>query len=425
MTAVARLALFISVVFVALAVASVAGGQEGAPVDVIVISGPLDPSAVRYLEDVLEEVAAEGSQAAILQLDSEGALTDDIDRLLDLFAEPPLPLVVWVGEAPAVAHGGAAQLLLVAPLATAAPGVEIGYFTPTVAGREGGVDIVAGTSSFSLFDEVVKVDGPIPDVVDEALPSIGQVVVWLDGQEVASREGVTTLATAEEVTGDDGTLRLSPTVPVRFHEPGLVTRTLRLAIRPEAAFFFLIMGLTLAAFEYYAIGPGLAAVAGVASLLIAGYGLAVLPLRWWALVLIGAAMVVYTVAFQRRSFGLLSVLATGALLTGGLFLTDAAPQMTPSVWGVALTVLVAIFFFVYAMPLTSRARFSTGTIGRGRLIGRAGSAVTALIPEGVVEIDGSRWRARSHREAGITAGDAITVTAVRGLELEVEPRDEA
>ena len=181
------------------------------------------------------------------------------------------------------------------------------------------------------------------------------------------------------------------------------------------------MGLTVAAFEFYAIGPGLAAATGVISLLIAGYGLAVLPIRWWAVVLIGLGLLVYTAEFQRRSFGIFSIVATGALVVGGLFLTDAAPQITPSPWGVVLTVGAVIFFYLIAMPVVARSRFSTGTIGRDHLIGRTGAALTDLGPEGVVEVDGARWRARSHREAGIVTGDTVTVTAVQGLFVEVDP----
>lgn len=414
-----RLLLFLAVL-AALMVIPAAGAQETPPLDVIVLSGPLDQSAIRFVEDTLEMVAANGSQAAIVQLDSEGALSGDIDALIDLFKDPPLPLVVWVGEAPAVAYGGAAQLLLAAPMKTAAPGAEIGYLTPTVAGSDDVIEIVAGAASFDLFDEIVIVEGATPGLVDAALPSVGQVVVWLNGREVQSQRGAATLQTARQEAGEDGTARIVPTAQVRFHEPGLFTRFLRLSIRPEAAFFFLVMGLTVAAFEFYAIGPGLAAATGVISLLMAGYGLSVLPIRWWALVLVGLGLLVYTAEFQRRSFGILSILATGALVAGGLFLTDAAPQITPSPWGVVLTVVAAIFFYLIAMPVVARSRFSTGTIGRDRLIGRTGSALTSLDPEGVVEVDGARWSARSHREAGIKEGDPVTVTAVQGLMLEVE-----
>jgi membrane-bound serine protease (ClpP class) len=421
MTGVIRPFLFILALLAALAMVPAAVAQEVAPLDVLVVSGPIDRTMIRFVEDTVTEAATTGSQAVIVQLDSDGALSHDIDDLINMFRDPPLPLVVWIGDAPAVAYGGAAQLLLVAPLKTAAPGAEIGYLAPTVAGSRGGPDLVAGLSDFPRFVETVTVEEAIPGFIDAALPSIGQVVVWLNGQEVESQRGAATLQTAREETAEDGTVRMLPIAQVRFHEPGLFTRTLRLSIQPEAAFFFLVMGLTVAAFEFYAIGPGLAAATGVISLLIAGYGLSVLPLRWWALVLIGLGMLVYTAEFQRRSFGILSILATGALIFGGLFLTDAAPQIRPSPWGVGLTVLAAIFFYLIAMPVVARSRFSTGTIGREHLIGRRGTALTVLGPEGTVEVDGARWRALSHREAGVTPGDAVMVTAIRGLILEVDP----
>jgi membrane-bound serine protease (ClpP class) len=413
------------VLVAALAIMPAAVAQEIAPLDVIVVSGPLDQSMVRFVEQSIEDAAANGSQAVVIQLNSEGALSEDIEGLVDLFRQPPLPLVVWVGDAPAVAFGGAARLLIAAPLKTAAPGAEIGYLTPTVAGSEDALDVVEATSAFTMLEEIVTVQGPIPGLVDAALPSIGQVVVWMNGREVTSQQGTATLQTARAATGEDGTERMLPTAQVRFHEPGLFTRFLRLSVQPEAAFFFLVMGLTVAAFEFYAIGPGLASATGVISLLIAGYGLAVLPVRWWALVLIGLGLFVYTAEFQRRSFGPLSILATVGLVVGGLFITDAAPQIVPSAWGIVLTVLAAVFFYVIAMPVVARSRFSTGTIGRDHLIGRPGAAVTPLDPEGVVEVDGARWRARAHREAGLTPGDAVLVTAIHGLELEVDPVPES
>jgi membrane-bound serine protease (ClpP class) len=421
MAAVSRLLLIVAALIAALAVMPAVAAQEAGPLDVIVVSGPLDERAIRFVAQTLEDVAAGGSQAAIIQLDSEGALSNEIEDLLDLFEQPPLPLVVWVGDAPAVAFGGAARLLIAAPLKTAAPGTEIGYLTPTVAGPKDGIDTVDGISSFTMLEEKVTVRGDIPGLVDAALPSIGQVVVWLDGRQVESQRGTHTLRTARPETAEDGSIRMLPIAPVRFHEPPLFTRLLRLSVQPEAAFFFLVMGLTVAAFEFYAIGPGLASAIGVLSLLMAGYGLGVLPLRWWALVLVGLGLLVYTAEFQRRSFGTLSILATGGLVAGGFFMTDAGSQISPSPWGVVLTVLAVMFFYLIAMPVVARSRFSTGTIGRDHLIGRIGTALTGLGPEGIVEVDGARWRARAHREAGVTSGDTVVVTAVRGLILEVDP----
>ncbi|MDH5615987.1 MAG: nodulation protein NfeD, partial [Acidimicrobiia bacterium] len=78
-------------------------------------------------------------------------------------------------------------------------------------------------------------------------------------------------------------------------------------------------------------------------------------------------------------------------------------------------------FFLVAMPTVARSRFSTPTIGRDSLIGRIGTAVTEVAPEGAVEIDGARWRALGHRESGIGAGDSVKVVGIEGIFLQIEP----
>jgi membrane-bound serine protease (ClpP class) len=80
-----------------------------------------------------------------------------------------------------------------------------------------------------------------------------------------------------------------------------------------------------------------------------------------------------------------------------------------------------LFFFVLALPTVQRARFSTRTIGREGLIGETGVALEGFDPDGTVEINGARWRATAHREAGLVAGTAIRVAGVDGMFLEIEP----
>lgn len=212
-----------------------------------------------------------------------------------------------------------------------------------------------------------------------------------------------------------------PSVPITFVEPGIIDRTIRLGTTPEAAFFFLVAGFCLVAFEFYAAGPGLAAVTAAVALLLGGYGVAVLPVRWWALALVPLGLLLYTFDFQRNDLGWKSIVGTGALLAGGLWFTDAAPQIEQSWWVVVLVVLFAALWFGFALTTVVRARFSTQTIGRDHLIGRRGVASGAIEPDGTVVVDGARWRARSSRVSGIGEGDEIQVVAVDGIVLEVDP----
>jgi membrane-bound ClpP family serine protease len=208
---------------------------------------------------------------------------------------------------------------------------------------------------------------------------------------------------------------------VTFVKPGLVDRFFRLAVLPESAFFFMVVGLTILVFEFYALGPGVAAAVAGISLLLAGWGLVTLPVRWWALALVLAGWALLTWAHQRGGWLAIKLLAALALLAGGTYLVDGAGQIDPRWWLVLPSVLAVLFFYLLAMPTVQKARLSTTTMGREGLIGMTGIALVDFDPDGLVEVGGARWRATAHREAGLSAGSDVVVTGVDGLYLEVGP----
>ena len=142
-----------------------------------------------------------------------------------------------------------------------------------------------------------------------------------------------------------GSVVTIPSVEVRFVKPGLFTRFLRLSIRPESTFFFLVAGLALVAFEFYAAGVGVTAAVAVLSLFLATYGIASLPVRWWAVALAIFGIGAYTWDFQRNRLGWRSLLGTAGLLLGGLQLTDAAPRFEPR-WWVILLIVAGLALFL-------------------------------------------------------------------------------
>ena len=72
-----------------------------------------------------------------------------------------------------------------------------------------------------------------------------------------------------------------------------------------------------------------------------------------------------------------------------------------------------------------RSRFGTPTIGREHLVGATGIADSSLDPDGVVVIEGAKWRARAHRAAGVSSGEEIEVLSVEGITLQVAPKETA
>ena len=421
-----RRLLSFAVLCAAAMIVAAPASADGPVVDVVEISGPIDARLTEFVEQTLAETDA---ILVVLQVNSEAAVDDAALRLIDLVADPRVPLVVWVGPQPAVAQGVAARVLAVAPIRAAAPGVLVGHMAPGIAGSGETAEAVAGDfpgmADLGVVSDRIEIGvQPVPGLVDIVSPSIGQLIVGLHGHEVLVRGEIVTLSTAVADVAEDGSEVLRPSQDVRFSKPGIITRSLRLAIDPEMTFMFLVAGLAFIVFETYAAGPGLAAAVGVLSLLISGYGLAVLPVNWWALAATLAGILAYTIDFQRNDLGWKSLLGTGLLLYGGLALVDGGDQIHTSWWAIVLIVLGAALFFGFALTTVARARFSTQTIGREHLIGKVGTAGSDFDHEGIVVLDDARWRGRTERAANIAEGDPVTVVAVDGIVLEVEPARE-
>lgn len=395
-----------------LAVPAFAQTSDGV-IDVVEVQGPVDQFLVRFVTDSIERAAAGDSEFVILKIDSPGSLTAEVEELIALVQNPPLPVVAWIGDAPATAQGASLRLAEAAQITIAAPGVEIGRRFRTIIGE---------SAAASDGDVLVTVTEPIPGAIDDIQAALGPLIVSLDGKTIELADRTVTLHTAEQVAEDDGQVRSQVTKQVRFNELGVWARTMRLAITPEAAFFFLVVGLAFAAFEFYAIGPGLAAATAVVPILLAGYGLSAMRFGWGLPVTL-FAMWLLTVDYQRGGFSVLSYIGTVLLALGGLFIAGTYPDMPPSVGAVVVTTLGVALFYMFAMSTVARSRFTTQTMGRDHLIGAVGVALTDVTGEGLVEIEGARWRATSHREAGISQGSPVVVASVQGLFLEVESPD--
>jgi membrane-bound serine protease (ClpP class) len=377
--------------------------STGGGIDVIDVSGPLDRSALEFVSDSIERAADVGQELVVVQLNSKAVLDRaGFDRLAALVELPPLPVAVWVGPSPAFAFGAVAELPeLASHAAIAPPDSVLGHSSPAVLGDDVGIS----------DEEISAADSGL-----ELQPTIRQYLQDLDGATFETADGPVTVSTLQEF--GNGVTTKQPT----FRKPGLATRFFRLAVTPEAAFFFVAIGLTIAVFEFYALGPGVAAgVAGI-SLIIGGWGLLTLPTNWWAVALILLAFLILVTSYQRGGISALTALGAIVLQVSGMFLIDGGGQIDPSWWLILPTVLGVLFFFLLAMPTVQRARLSTETIGRDGLIGEGGLALVDFDPDGLVEVRGARWRGTAHREAGIAAGDAVEVTGVDGLFLEVDKK---
>ena len=382
--------------------------QAGAParVEVLKVTGLVDPVVADDIVHTLSRGAQGGADLVVLQVDSRGGVVSRsrADELAFRVAHSGVPVASWVGQSGARALGTAFQLVRASAVSGIAPGSRVGRAPPPVIG---GPNPVAH-----------RTVGPAAarrlGLVDLTAPTLGDFIVGLDGRQVAGR----TLHTAV-VVREGGQLRRRPTVDVRFSQLGLVARVLHTAASPSAAYFLLVAGMALVVLELYTAGVGIAAIPGAGFIVLASYGLAVLPARPLAIALLVVGVAGYAVDVQTGAPRVWTGIGTVSLAAGSVSLYDGGLRASPVV--IVLVVAGVAVFMVAGIPSLVRARFSTPTIGREGMVGELGNALGDLAPEGTVEVRGALWRARTNRATPIGAGRPVRVVAIDGLVLEVEP----
>jgi membrane-bound serine protease (ClpP class) len=373
----------------------------------------------------------------VIQFNSRGAVDVDVQSLVDQILKSKVPVIAWAGPSGGEAKGAATLLLQASHKAYVANGASVGPADPVRLDQPDEPSTAAVTAELRKLAER---NGRDPDgaaklatnrlspaaaqaagAVDGVRPTLGEVVVSMDGKTVTTTSGDHTLDTAK-VVGEGRGRRRQPNQDVIFDGMGLGAQVQHGLIRPSVAYFLFVAGLALIIFEFFAISIGLVGLAGAIATIGACYGFSHLPVHWWAVGLLVFAVLGLSIDVQAGGLGPWTVIGTLALIAGSRFLYGGAHLDAPW-WVLILVIGLTVLFFVWGMTAAVRARFSTPTVGREGMLGRMGTAEVPVDPDGIVMIDGARWRARTNRATPIAAGDAVRVVEIQGLVLEVEPED--
>jgi membrane-bound serine protease (ClpP class) len=154
--------------------------------------------------------------------------------------------------------------------------------------------------------------------------------------------------------------------------------------------------------------------------LLAIFGLNLLPINYTAVLLLVAALVLLLLEAKFGGHGALAIAGIVCLTFGTLTLVNApVPELAISPW-VAIAVSAAfgsITFFLVRIAL--RARRMKSGLGPSSLEGRRASAMEALNPEGHVLVEGEIWLAVSSQP--VSAGTSLRVVGLEQYLLHVEP----
>jgi membrane-bound serine protease (ClpP class) len=202
--------------------------------------------------------------------------------------------------------------------------------------------------------------------------------------------------------------------------PTLRDELLGWLVDPNIALLFLVGGALLIYLEFNAPGTIVPGSLGTLMVLLAVFALNLLPIRYTAVLLLIAALVLLVLEAKFGGHGALAIAGIVCLAFGTLTLVAAPiPQLRVSPW-VALSLSLAFGGITwFLVRLAVRARRRKSRLGVDAMLGAAATAMEDLAPQGHVLVEGEIWRA----EAGVpvAAGAALRVVGHDRMLLRVEP----
>ena len=374
-------------------------------VEKFVLSDTIQPVTAGELDRAIAQASSEGAQALLIELDTPGGLLDSTRGMVGAILASKVPVIVYV--APGGARAGSAGFFLLesADVAAMAPGTNAGAAHPVIefGGQPDATmnqkiendaeaflrsfvtkrnrNAEAAEAAVHTSHSYTAQEALDQHLIDQIASNDWQLLAALDGHTITRMDG------------NKQVLHLAgPRIEVM--RPTLREQLLSWLVNPNIAMLLLVGGALLIYLEFNAPGTIVPGALGTLMVLLAIFGLNLLPIRFTAVLLLAAALALLLLEAKFGGHGVLAVAGIVCLAFGTLTLVAApVPEMGISP-AVALGVTAgfgAITFFL--VRLAVRSRRMKARLGVDALVGSRATAMEPLTPEGHVVVEGEIWRA--------------------------------
>ena len=419
-----------------LSLPSMANAQQGGHIDVLTVSGVIDPWASSYVQRGISVAERDGAEALIVVLNTPGGTLGATQDITTGMLGARVPIIVFVYPSGGGAGSAGTFILLAANIAAMAPGTTVGAAHPIdVSGQDIPADARTKATNYaaSMIQSIAEQRGRNADwaaqavresiaataqealdqkVIDLVADSPDDLVNKVDGMVVQTSAGELTLHTRRA-----GLVNIDMTLPEQF---------LHTLINPNIALVLLSIGLLAISVEIYHPGATIPAILGGICLVLALVALGNLPVNWGGVILIVTAVILFIVDVKVSSVAL-TVGGLAAFVLGGFLLftplTPTSPVMPKVSVSPAVVLTVAGIlgaFFVFALGAAVRGRHYPVVSGREALVGAIGMVTSDLDPIGQVRVRGEVWTATA-QEGPVPQGASVQVVGIEGLQLKVVP----
>ncbi|VTU19673.1 NfeD family protein [Variovorax sp. PBL-E5] len=411
------------------------------------LDGAIGPASADYVRRGLALAAREHAQLVVLQLDTPGGLDTSMRDIIKHILASPVPVAAFVAPDGARAASAGTYILYASHIAAMAPASNLGAATPVVIGMpspaapagkpptpDKGAEPAAPADTMTakrLADasayirSLAQLRGRNADWAEQAV----RESVSLSAQEALQKNVVTLIASdvsdllrqlnGRQVPMGKGSVRLATQgMQVLVFEADWRTRLLSVITEPSLALILLMVGIYGLLFEFSNPGFVLPGVVGVISLMLALFGLQMLPVNYagLALLLLGVAFLIAEAFLP--TFGALGAGGIAAFAIGALLLIDNdAPGFGVPLWLVGLMSAISAVFILLVAGMAAKARRRPVLSGVSTLVGATGELVEFEDGEGWAQIEGDYWHV--HGAPDLRPGGRIRVTHVQDLALQV------
>lgn len=445
-----RIALFAAFI---LTISSVAAAAD-TNVVVLNIKGAIGVATADYVLSGIEHAEASNADLIILEMDTPGGLMAPMRDIVQAILGSSIPVVTYVTPAGARADSAGTYILLASHIAAMNPTTHLGAATPVALGggapaedssdqkssdQESDDDVEPAPAAGAAMERKVLNDAIAyirslaerhdrnadwaekavrdaatltarealeQNVIDFVAENRVELLRMIDGVEVEIEAEIVTLATDNVV--------------IEEFEPNWRIKILSAIASPETVLLLGLIGLYGLMYEGWNPGAIVPGVVGVICLLLAAYGLQVLPVNYAGLALIIVGLALMTAEAFAPSFGALGLGGIAAFVFGAIMMFDSdIPGFGISIKFVVSIAAVFALLFIWLLSYLLKLRKRGAVSGKDSIIGGVGTAMQAFSGDGKVWLEGEAWAARS--SVAIERDQHVVVRALDGLTLEVEP----
>lgn len=396
-------------------------------------------SAGRVIETIERAAEAEAG-LVLLRLDTPGGLDTAMREIIEAILNSEVPVAVFVGPSGSRAASAGYLITLSADISGMAPGTNMGAATP-VAGTGGempetlsrkvesdaaaylrsiaerrGRDIELAEQGVTEARSWTASEALEGGLIDLVAASEAEFLEALDGRAVARADG------GETVLRTAGAAVISTELTLR-------DRVLSVIANPNLAVLLGMIGLLGLYLEFSNPGLLFPGILGGIALLLAGFGLNLLPVSALGALLLLAGLGLLTAEALTPSFGIMGASGAAALVAGLFFFFEEQSLPTPALEVTYGFVVPSVLLFAVVVVLLGRmvvrAQRAPTVTGREGMIGQTATARTGISPggEGTVFLRGEYWDATAAEP--VSEGERVRVLEVDGLILRVAPGEDA